>query len=374
LSKPSTATANVVVIGLGALGSFIFDVLKHAYPRIRVVGAADHSPSKAGRDLADLYPDTPGIDDIVVAATIEDCLKGISDPIDVVYHMTESVPDEIEPQLAAAINARANVISAAESMFHPGFRHPAFTARLDALARDNGVSVVGVGINPGFSFDALPLLLARVTSGVTRVDIDRVIDVTGTGPGDIAHVGYLLKPDEFDAKIATGEIVGHMGGPESIALLAERLGMEIDTIEERWETEAADFEIDSGVAELGMVEPGRVVGITQFAEGKRDGVTVLSTRLCMYYAPAKFGLELRDRIEIAGSHHITMTLTPAAISIFGAANAIVNATHDVMVAPPGVVSVLDFSIGGANRGGFAYAVDETRPHRPGSIPVSKRAL
>jgi 4-hydroxy-tetrahydrodipicolinate reductase len=374
MSKPSTATANVVLLGLGAVGSFVMDVLKEGYPKIRVLGAADKSPRKTGRKLSDLYPDVPGIDGIVVSPSIEQCFAGINEKVDVVYHMTESVPHDIEPQLAAAINAGANVISAGEAMFHPALRHGEFTARIDALARSRGVSVVGVGINPGFSFDALPLLLARLSSGVRKVDIDRVIDVTGTGPGDIAHVGYLLRPHEFEAKIKTGEIVGHMGAPESIALLAERLGIDIDTIEERWETEVADFEVESGVVEIGMIEPGRVIGITQFGEGKSNGETVISLRLVMYYSPEKFGLELRDRVEIMGSHHITATLTPAAISIFGAANAIVNATHDVMAAPPGVVNVLDFSMGGPNRGGFAYAIDAARPHRPGSIPLVKRPL
>ncbi len=372
MTKPSTATANVVVIGLGAVGSFVMDVLKEGYPKIRVLGAADINPRKAGKKLTELYPDTPGLEGLVVASSIEECLAGITEKIDVIYHLTESVPLDIEPQLVMALNAGANVISAGESMFYPGFRHPDFTARIDKLAKQKGVSIVGVGINPGFSFDALPLQLAHLTSGVKKIDIDRVIDVTGTGPGDISHVGYLLEPAEFDRKIKTGEIVGHMGAPESLALMAERLGMEIDTIEERWETEVADFEIESGVVELGMIKPGVVVGITQYGEAKRKGETVISLRLVMYYSPEKFGLELRDRIEIVGSHHITMTLTPAAISIFGAANAIVNATHDVMAAPPGVVNVLDFSVGGPNRGGFTYEIDPSRTDVPGSIPVMQK--
>jgi len=372
MSKPSTAKANVVIFGLGALGSLLMEVLKSGYPMIRIVGAIDHAPGKAGKLLSELFPANEGIEGITVSASLEACLAGLGVPVDVVYHMTESKPANIEGQLAMAINAGANVISAGESMFYPNLRHSEFTARVDALAKSKGVSVVGVGINPGFSFDALPLMLARISSRVEKVDIDRVIDVTGTGPGDIEHVGYLLKPDEFDAKIASGEIVGHMGAPDSIALLAEKLNITIDTIVERWETEVADFPVDSGVAELGMIEPGRVIGITQYGEGRRDGETVISMRLVMYYSPEKFGLTLADRIEIFGSHHITMTLTPAAISIFGAANAIVNATHDLIAAPAGIVNILDFSMGGPNRGGYTYALDPSREHKPGWVPVTRK--
>ena len=107
-----------------------------------------------------------------------------------------------------------------------------------------------------FSFDSVPLLLARATSGVRRVTITRAIDVTGTGPGDIDHVGYALWPDEFEQKIAAGRIEGHMGMPESIAAVAERLNIVIDRVEESWSTAVADFPVDSGTESLGTIETG----------------------------------------------------------------------------------------------------------------------
>src|ERR1700739_4953490 len=106
-------------------------------------------------------------------------------------------------------------------------------------------------------------MLARVTSGVDEVRITRTIDVTGTGPGDIDHVGYGLWPDEFKAGIASGRIVGHMGMPQAIVTIAERFGIAIDAVDERWETSTAEFPVDSGTPALGILEPGRVIGITQ---------------------------------------------------------------------------------------------------------------
>jgi 4-hydroxy-tetrahydrodipicolinate reductase len=363
--------ARVVLFGVGALGSLVIGCLEADHPLIEVVGAVDCDPAKAGRRLGDLHPGLANGADVVVAPSLGSCLAGLAAPPDLVYHMTESEPARIEGQLIEALAAGANVISASEAMFHPGLRHAAFAARLDAAARAAQVSIAGVGINPGFSFDALPLMLGRVTSAVRTVTISRTIDVTGTGPGDIDHVGYGLWPDEFRARIASGRIVGHMGMPESIVSIAERFGMEIEAVEEHWETATAAFPVESGTGALGILAPGRVIGITQEGRGRRGSETVISMRLAMFYQPERHGLAVADEIEIAGAHHVRASLRPAARSLVGAANAIVNATHDLVAAPPGLVSVLDLATAPARRGGFRYAVDTRRASRPGYLAVTK---
>jgi 4-hydroxy-tetrahydrodipicolinate reductase len=371
VTSASATSASVVLFGLGALGSLVIDCLKASYPLIDVVGAVDHDGAKAGKRLGGLYPGLRNGADVVVTPSLQACLARLATKPDLVYHMTESELDRIEGQLTEALTAGVNVISASEAMYHPALRHRAVAGRLDAAARAANASITGVGINPGFSFDALPLMLGRVTSDVRAVRITRTIDVTGTGPGDIDHVGYGLWPDEFEAGIASGRIVGHMGMPESIASIAERLGIEIDAVDERWQTATATFPVDSGTPALGMLEPGRVIGITQEGRGRRSDETVISMRLVMFYQPEKHGLSVADEIDIDGAHHVRASLRPAALSLFGAANAIVNATHDVIAAPPGLVNVLDFSIAGVCRGGFRYVLDDAREPRPGYLPLKR---
>ena len=366
--------ARVILFGLGAVGSLLIKCLATGYPLIRVVGAVDNAPGLAGRKLGDLYPELADVTGVVVSATLEACLATLKEPADLLYHLTESNLDRVEGQLTAALGAGLNVISASEAMFHPALRFAPVAGRLDAAAKAKGVSITGVGINPGFSFDTLPLLLSRVTSGVESVRISRTIDVTGTGPGDIEHVGYGLWPDEFRQKIAAGKIVGHMGMPESIAAIAERLGLDIDGVDEKWETTVAAFSVDSGTPMLGMLEPGRVIGISQEGRGKRGDKVVISMRLVMFYQPELHGLEVADEIDIKGAHHVRASLKPAALSLFGAANVIVNATHDVLSAPPGLVSALDFAAAGVRRGGFCYVLDASRPSKPGFVALKRSPL
>jgi hypothetical protein len=359
--------AKILLFGCGALGSRLLRVLEADYDAVEVVGAIDHDPAIAGQSLGAIGK-SGRFADVVVTPDLATCLKGLPARPDALVHMTESKPHRIEAQLTEILEQGLNVISAAESLFYPALRFSEFTGRLDAAARRAGVTLSGMGINPGFSYDTLPLLLARSTSAVSAVRIRRCIDVTGTGPGDIEHVGYGLTPQQFREGVAKGNIVGHMGAPESIALLAEYLDLEIDSVSERWDIETAEFEVDSGDPSLGILPPGRVIGITQFAEGKRGEEVVLQTRLAMYYEPAKFGLTEADEIEIDGAMPVRMKIEPALQSLFGAANVVASSIIPTIQAVPGFRNGIELPIAG-RRSPRHYRVDPNRELAPGQVPL-----
>ncbi len=362
--------ADIILFGCGALGSRLLRALEQDYALVRVVGAIDHAPSKAGRTLGEVCG-TTRFADVPVSPDLDTCLRGLATRPDALIHMTESKPAHIEAQLMAALDAGLNVLSAAESMFYPWLRFPEFSARLDAKAREKGVTLLGTGINPGFSYDTVPLLLARATGTVTSVTINRTIDVTGTGPGDIEHVGYGLTPEAFHAGVARGDIVGHMGAPESLALMGDYLNVALDEVRERWDLETADFPVDSGDAMLGILPPGRVVGIRQYAEGYRDGELVMQTCLSMYYQPERFGLTECDEIMIEGSMPVRLRIEPALQSLFGAANVLASAIIPTVQMAPGLQNALQMPIVGP-RSGLRHTTDPARAPTPGFVPL--RAL
>lgn len=366
-----TKRARIILWGLGALGSRVVRAFGAGVDDLEIAGAVDHDSRLAGRTLADAFPDA-GAPAVPIHADLPSCLAALEEPAQVLFHMTESHVPTIRSQLEQAMAAGLDVISASEGMFHPGLRFPHEAAALHDCAVANGVSIVGCGINPGFVFDALVLVLGRVTTAVTSITASRVIDVTGTGLHDIDHVGFGLPTDEFEAKLATGRIVGHMSMPESIAALGERFGLGIDRIEERWEAHSSDEPVESE-SDLGTIEPGRVVGISQRGRGYVGDEAVIGMDLLMFYRPERFGHEQVDDIVIEGTHRVHATLRPAAVSIQGAGLLIMNAVHDVIAAPPGLRSVLDFSMGGRRRGGFRLVVDPERPPVPGTTWVVRQS-
>lgn len=361
---------DIILYGCGALGTRLLRVLEADYPAITVVGAIDTAPRIAGQTLGAACNSTR-FASVRIHDSLSNCLSALPARPAALVHMTESKPERIEGQLAEGLTAGLNVISAAESMYYPWLRFPDFSSRLDALARAKGVSLTGMGINPGYSYDAVPLLLARATSAVSSVRIRRTIDVTGTGPGDIEHVGYGLTPEEFRAGVDRGDIVGHMGAPESLALLAEYLNLDIDLITERWDLETADTAVDSGDPVLGIIPPGRVVGITQFAEGHCGNDLVIQTRLSMYYRPEMFGLTECDEIEIEGAMPVRMRIEPAVQSLFGASNVLASTVLLAIDAAPGLVNGLDLPVVG-RRSNLRVEVDLSRTLKPGHIPLRSR--
>ncbi len=351
---------SVILWGLGALGSRVVEALTGGVQDVVIAGAVDDAPALAGQALGDVFPSARGLN-VTIAPDLDSCLAGLARPADVVFHMTESVLPAIQPQLEHALARRLNVISAAESMFHPSLRHPEIAESLDRVAVTHGMSITGCGINPGFVFDALVLAAARVSTSISRITTSRVIDVTGTGPHDIDHVGFGLWPKDFEEKIASGRVVGHMGMPESIAAVAEHVGLSIDRIAQRWETATADFAVDSTI---GLLEPGRVIGISQYGTGYDREQEVIQMRLVMYYDPARHGLAEVDDVVIEGSHRVHLTTQPAAVSIQGAGLMMINAARDIVEAPPGLRSILTFSMGGCYRGGFRLVADPNHAPLP----------
>lgn len=361
----------VVLFGVGAMGGRLLRVLEADYSDVVVVAAIDSDPAKAGRTLGEVTG-FRRFGNVPIIADLKTALAALDRTPDVLVHMTESKPHLIRDQLVEALNAGLNVVSAAESMFHPALRFPDFAADLDASAKAAGVSITGTGINPGFSYDVLPLVLARGTSAVKHLSIHRCIDVTGTGPGDIEHVGYGLTPEEFRSRIEDGRIVGHMGAPESLVTIAEHLDLAIDEITESWDLETAEFDVDSGDPTLGVLPPGRVIGITQHARALNDGREVMRTTLAMYYQPERFGLVEEDRIEIQGAMPVKIAIQPAMQSLFGAANIVANTIAPLADAAPGLVSPLDLPTGGGRHADKRYVIDPARTLKAGYLPLIPR--
>lgn len=369
---PEPHPVNIILWGLGALGSRVVEALAEGVPDLRIVGAIDRDPRMANKRMAEIFPGSPA-PDLLINPSLESCLASLESPAQVIFHMTESYVPTIQAQLQDAMRAGLNVISASEGMFHPRLRFPEAAESIHASAVENNVSVVGCGINPGFVFDSLILALGRVTTAVSSINVSRIVEVTGTGPHDIDHVGFGLPKAEFEAKLKTGRIVGHMSMPESIAALGERFGLAVNRIEEKWIGHTFHEAVHSG-SDLGVIQPGGVIGITQTGEGFVQDRIAIRMTLQMFYGPERFGHEQIDDIRIEGTHCIHATLKPAAVSIKGAGLMIINAAHDTIAASPGLCSVLDFSMGGRRRGGFELVLDPSRPSSPSTTFLSARPV
>ena len=86
------------------------------------------------------------------------------------------------PDLRKILSAGINCISIAEEMADAEAQSPELAAEIDALAKKNGVSVLGTGVNPGFVLDLLVVTLTAGCHSVERIEASRVNDLSPYGP------------------------------------------------------------------------------------------------------------------------------------------------------------------------------------------------
>ncbi len=279
----------VVQYGLGPIGvSCVKAMLKK--PSFEIVGAIDIDPEKAGRDLNEVAG-LPGKSGIIVSANAEKVL--VPGKADIVVHTTSSFIKKIYDQFELAVKTGHNVISSTEELLVPELQNPEETEKLDKLARENNVTVLGTGVNPGFCMDTLPLFLSSMCLKVNTMKMFRVVDAGTRRMPLQKKVGAGLTVEEFKDLVRQKKL-GHIGLIESLELVRKGLGWELDEVIETLDPMVADDDYKTDYFE---VKKGQAAGIKHIARGMKDGKELLLLDLRMYVG-AK---DPHDLVDIDGN-------------------------------------------------------------------------
>ncbi|PMB75119.1 MAG: NADP-binding protein, partial [Candidatus Bathyarchaeota archaeon] len=151
-------------------------------------------------------------------------------------------------------------------------------------------------------------------------------------------IGAGLTVEEFQKKIETKQITGHVGLEQSIALIADALAWKLDKImAEPVEPIIAKKPAES---EHIKVKAGQAAGLRQKAKGiiKNKEVIVLDFRA---YIGAE---EEYDAITIHGVPNIKQKIQPCVHGDIGTVAMVVNAIPKVIKAPPGLLTMKDLPV------------------------------
>ncbi len=154
-------TVSAVIYGVGAMGGEVASLLIER--GVPVVGAIARSPQKVGRDLGDVIG--LGRDTGVIVSDDADTVLQESGA-DIAILTTNSYLADHAPFIERCVRAGLNVITIAEEALHPWRTSPGEAARLDALAREHGVSIYGGGHEDAFWIG----LGAQLAGAAHRVD------------------------------------------------------------------------------------------------------------------------------------------------------------------------------------------------------------
>lgn len=323
-------TFNVVQFGIGPIGQSCLKTILSKSDHINLVGVIDIDPDKVGKDVADIMDlDTPT--GVVVSADAEAVLSGTNP--DVVVHTTSSFLGRMYDQLILCARHGASVVSSTEELSWPYDRHPEIAEELDRVAKENGVTILGTGVNPGYAMDALALMATGVCNEVRSIKINREVDAGLRRLPLQQKVGAGITEQEFAEKKATG-MFGHIGLVESVHMVAAGLGWNIDRIEEHLDPVISTKEV---VTPYLTVKEGAVAGIHHHAYGY-DGDELLLTLDLKMFVGAE---DPRDAVLVDGDPPMDLVVRGGIFGDTATVATLVNGIPQVFDAEPGLKTVKD---------------------------------
>jgi len=337
----------VIQWATGAIGKFNI-VTCSRNPAFELVGCWVFSPQKSGLDAGEIA----GIAPLGVKATdsIEEILALDADVV-------------MYAPLLANVEEICRLLASGKNVVTPcGFTtvsNKADEARLAAACRTGGVSFHGSGIHPGFSGDRLPLVLSAMARRIDRITVHEIVDMSTVNESwdMVTMLGFDMSPEE--ARANPPALLGIMSTifHESIALVAQGLGLEIDEYDKTHEfalaTRDIEVQLDLG-RRTGIVRKGHVGGQHFNYIGRKNGRTVIDFQTIW-----KMGKDVEPdwpfeerwayHVRIEGDPDLKLTFTcgspdghdSAKLGLLCTAMNCMNTAPHVVAAAPGIVTQLD---------------------------------
>ncbi len=316
-----------------------------------LVGVHAFSPDKVGRDAGTLAGIAPvgvlATDDVeALIGTAPDCV--IYTPYVIDYALVERL-----------LRAGVNVVTTGD--FLTGTHHPKERAALDTAALKGGATFLGTGFEPGF-VNVAAGFLSGACRRVHSVKLVETLDCTSYPVRDAWTVLGFAKPAtdrliELDPA-ATRYGLGYF---ETLDLVADMLGIELESKRGRVENALATRELDLGWITFAR---GTVAGQRRTYSGYRNGRVVVELAICwtmsddaldpQWTEPEGFKVEIEGEprvdavIRFGPPHNSDLSEDRDVMSLLmvGTAMAAVNAIPHVCDAAPGVITPIDLPISG----------------------------
>ena len=322
----------VLHVGLGPIGAGVVRQVA-ARKGFTIVGAVDIDPQKIGQDLGDVC----GVGRKLRVKVTADIAKTIkSTKPDVAVLCTSSSLKKVVPEFEAVLKLKVPIVSTTEELAYPVKSNAAAAKRIDALAKRARVAVLGTGVNPGFTMDALPIALSGVCERVSSIEVDRVQDASIRRLPFQQKIGAGLTSEQFMDKVKAGT-VRHVGLAESITMIANAMGWKLDKVTDEIRPKVAEKAVSS---QFLSVAPGLVCGLIQDGVGFVKGEPLIKLHMEAYLgAPESF-----DAVRITGNPPLAMKIAGGVHGDVATASITVNSIPKVLQAAPGLRTMRDMAL------------------------------
>lgn len=220
LQPPSSRRFKVVQWATGNIGTrSLRAVIEH--PCLDLVGVYVHTPVKARRDAGELC----GLAPIGVKAT--DSIDEILDlGADCILYMQQGANID---DLCRLLAGGCNVVTTRVEFLNPGTLDPAVRVRLEDACHRGGSSLHSTGSSPGFSTEALPIVLLSLQRRLDRLTINEFGDVSSRNSPELLFniMGFGRPPGVFSEQRLAHVKVGFA---HSLHALANAVSMPLDSV------------------------------------------------------------------------------------------------------------------------------------------------
>ncbi len=341
----------VIIWGLGAMGSGMADMLL-AKKGVEIVGVAGRA-GKVGKSMYD-YLRTPRGDraDVIIGSP-EDVIK--EKCADVVLLCTDSFTRTAFDRIKFILEKKINCITSAEEMAYPQAQEPELAKQLDEIAKANGVSVLGTGINPGLIMDLLVVVMTGCCESVEHIVSRRVNSLSPFGPAVMEEQGIGITVEEFKKGVETGSLSGHVGFPESINMIADAIGWKVEKVTQSMDPIVTDVDRKST---HGFAKAGDVAGCAMKGFGYVDGELKIEMDHPQQIEPEQVGINTGDYVIIKGTPNINMVNSPEVPGGIGTIAMCVNMIPQIINARPGLHTMLTLPVPRAIMGDMREMISE----------------
>jgi 2,4-diaminopentanoate dehydrogenase len=337
----------IAIWGFGAMGSGMAKMLLKK-KGVDIVGVCDRADNRVGKSIFEVLGVERGDRaEVIINPSIDEVLDGKN--VDVCLCATDSFTKNAFPKLKTVLEKKINVISTAEEMAYPKAQNPELAAELDRIAKENGVSILGTGINPGLIMDLLVVCLTGCMVDVEHIEAKRVNSLSPFGPAVMEEQGVGITVEEFENGVKDGTLAGHVGFSESISMIADAIGWKVDKFEQQMKPIVTSVDRKSP---YGFAAAGNVAGVNMTGQGYVDGEVKIDMIHPQQIEPEMEGTHTGDYITIKGTPSINMANKPEVEGGLGTIAMCVNMIPHVINADPGLKTMIDLPVPRAIMGDF----------------------
>ncbi|MFA6827377.1 MAG: 2,4-diaminopentanoate dehydrogenase [Bacilli bacterium] len=326
----------VIIWGFGAMGRGIAETLL-SKKGVEIVGICDVNPALKNKKLSEIINCSRN-SNVLIEEDIDNVLKHEAD---IVMLCTDSFVKGAYPKILKILSKKMNCISTAEQMAYSWASEKELSEEIDKVAKKNGVTVLGTGINPGFIMDYLVVALTGTMTDVNHIEAKRVNSLSPFGPTVMVEQGVGISLEEYKNRVSNNELAGHVGFLESVNMIAAALGVKLDDFKQQMSPIITDIERKSL---YGEAKPGYLAGINMTGQGFVNGKQYINMIHPQQIEPEMVGIETGDYINIIGTPNINMSIKPEINGGIGTIAMCVNMIPHVINARAGLKTMIDLPV------------------------------